>query len=212
MWAVGIIWALLAPLLLVPVIALLAWLLSRARVKFAVPLSVLAVVLTVSVFWFIDWSEFDRICKTEGAPTVYRRDTAEGIFLNSGTSNSFGMRYLQDEGFSWVEARSVTEPNGWVRYERSANGTITTARISSITARYEVREDFIKPNGHTDMSRTQVVDRSTGEVVAKAGSANFDGGRMNAVLGVWGARSCPSPMSSPEGFDGFYHLARHALR
>ncbi|HEY6864962.1 MAG TPA: hypothetical protein VI319_13780 [Burkholderiales bacterium] len=212
MWAVGIIWAVFAPLLLAPVVALLAWLLSKARIRLAVPLAVLAVVLPVSIFWFIDWSEFDKICKTEGAPVVYRRSLAEGIFLNSGTSNSFGMRYLQEEGFSWVEARSVTEPGAWVRYERSANGTISTTRISALTARYEVREDFIKPDRHTGLSRTQVIDRVTGELVAKAASANFDGGRMNAVLGVWGSRSCPSAMSSPEGFDGYYHLASHALR
>ena len=212
MWLVGIVWAMFAPLLLVPVVALLSWLLIKAHVKFAVPLSVLVVVVTVSIFWFHDWSEFDRICKAEGGPVVYRRDRAEGIFLNSGTSNSFGMRYLQEDGFSWVEARSVTEPDAWVRYERSANGTITTNRIASITARYEVREDFIKPNRHTGLSRTQVIDRSTGERLAKAASANFDGGRMSGVLGVWGTRSCPSPMSSPEGFDGFYHVASHALR
>lgn len=210
--AFGIVWAVLAPLSLVLAAALLSWLLLKAHVKYAIPLSVLAVVGPVSAFWYLDWSEFDEICKAEGGPVVYRHNTAEGFFLNSDTSNSFGMRYLQDEGFSWVEAASVTKPNTWVRYERSQNGSITTTAIPSVSARYEVREDFRKPIHHTGLSRTQVIDRTTGELVARAASATFDGGRMNMVLGMWGTRSCPSAMSSPEDFNASYHLASRALR
>ena len=211
--AIGILWALLAPVSLVLAAALLSWLLVKARVKFkyAVPLSALAVGVPVWVGWYVDWSDFDRICKAEGAPVVYRHDKAEGIFLNSPTANSFGMRYLQ-EGFGWVEAASVSQPGAWVRYERSADGAIATTPIATLSARYEVREDFTQPSRYTASTRTQVIDRRTGAVLARAGSATFDGGRMNLVLGMWGMRSCPSAMRAPEGFDAFYHLARHALR
>ncbi len=212
MMLVGILWAALAPLSLVLVAALLAWLLKKARIRFPIPLSVLAVALPVSACWYLDGAEFDRICKAEGVAVVYRRATAEGIFLRSQTSNSFGMRYLQDEGFSWVEAAGAGEPDTWIRYERAANGAISAARIPAITARYEVREEFTKPNRHTGLSTTLVTDRRTGELLAKAASATFDGGRMNPVLGAWGTRSCPSAMSSPEAFNAFYHLANHTLR
>ena len=212
MMLVGIIWAALAPVSIFLAAVLLAWLLRRAHVKWAVTLAVAAVAGPVAFFWLLDHAEFEQVCEREGRTVIYRHATADGIFLDSGTSNSFGMRYLHDEGFRWVEARSIYKRDAWVRYERAADGSIKTTNIPALSARYEVAEDFSKPFGHTSLSRTLVIDRTTGEVLAKAGSANFDGGRMNPVLGAWGMRSCPSAMSSPTAFSDFYHLARNALR
>lgn len=212
MMLIGIIWAALAPLSLVLAAMLLAWLLRKAGGRWAIPLAVAAVVMPVAVFWRLDWAEFDQVCEREVKPVAYRRAAADGIFLNSGTSNSFGMRYLQEEGFRWVEAPSIYKQGGWVRYERAANGSIATTDIPAISARYEVMEDFAKPYSHTALSRTLVIDRTTGEILAKAGSAQFDGGRMNPVLGAWGMRSCPSAMDSPTAFSDFYHLAKNTLR
>lgn len=212
MMLVGILWAALAPLSLVIAAALLAWALRRAGVKWALPLAALAVAVPVATLWIRDRSEFLQVCEREGEPVVYRHASADGLYLNSTTANSFGMRYLQEEGFRWVEAPSLARPGTWVRYERAADGSIATRDIPGLSARYEVMENFAKPYRHTTLSRTLVIDRATGEVLAKAGSANFDGGRMNPVLGAWGTRSCPSAMDSPSAFSAFYHLAKNALR
>jgi len=212
MMLIGILWAGLAPVSLVLAAALVAWLLKREGVKRAVPLAIAAVAIPVAFFWLLDRSEFVGLCELEGKPVISRHATADGIFLNSGTSNSFGMRYLNAEGFRWVEAPSIYKRDAWVRYERAANGTVMTTDIPALSARYEVREDFIQPYGHTALSRTQVIDRATGEVLARAGSATFDGGRTRYVLGAWGIRSCPSVMDSPSAFDDYYHLAKKTLR
>lgn len=212
MTLIGILWAVAAPLLLLVAGAIVAFLLRRARAPRATPLAAVIVLGTVMVFWLYDRSKFVEVCEGEGKPVVYRRAAADGVFLNSGTSNSFGMRYIQEEGFKWVEAASIYKRNAWVRYERFGNGSIVTNDIPELTAEYEVREVFSQPYGHTGLSRTQVVDRASGDVLAKAASATFDGGRMKIVLGAWGVRSCPSAMTSSEDFNAFYHLAKNALR
>ena len=212
MMLIGILWTALAPVSLILAAALLAWLLRKKGARWAVPLAVAAVATPVAIFWLLDRSEFVQVCEREAKPVIYRHATADGIFLNSGTSNSFGMRYLHDEGFRWVEAPSIYRRDAWVRYERSANGSITTTDIPALSARYEVWEVFTQPYRHTGLSRTLVVDRATGEVLAKAGSATFDGGRVNVVLGAWGTRSCPSAMDSAAAFSDFYHLAKNTLR
>ncbi len=212
----GFLWAALAPLSLVLLIFALAWWLRRRQVRAAVTLSVAVVLLPVAAVWWWDHEVFLAVCNNEGKPVILHKAMAEGVFLNSGTSNSFGMRYLHEEGFAWIEAPSIYNRGGWVRYEydkaATATGNVTSREIPAITAQYEVREEHTTPNDFTSLSQTSVIDRTTGEVMARAGSANFSGGRMNLVLGAYGARSCPSAMSSPQDFNDYYHLAKKTLR
>ena len=216
MMFIGLIWAALAPLILVALIIALAWRLRRARAPSALLWAMAVVLLPVAAVWWWDRAEFIAVCTGEGKPVIFRKAMAEGVFLNSGTSNSFGMRYLQEEGFLWIEAPSIYQRDAWVRYERSGatgnGGNIKTSEFPVITARYEVREDSSEPFSHTSLSQTKIIDRISGDVLAKAGSAHFNGGRMKWVLGAWGTRSCPSAMSSPEDFDDYYHLAKKTLR
>jgi len=223
MMLIGLIWAALAPLILLALIAALAWLLRRARLRGAVVWAMAIVLLPVAAVWLWDRAEFIGVCSGEGKPVIFRKAMADGVFLNSGTSNSFGMRYLHDEGFSWIEAPSIYRRGSWVRYERSGavatdkdhsrtTANIITTEIPAITARFEVREDSSQPFSHTSLSQTSVIDRTSGELMAKAGNAHFSGGRMKWVLGAWGARTCPSAMSSPEDFNDYYHLAKKTLR
>ena len=162
--------------------------------------------------WLLQASEFEAVCKGEGAPEVFVHDHADGIFLNSPTANSFGLRYLQEEGFKWFEAKSIYKRDGWVRYELSPEGKIKTTDIPALTAQFEVREVSSQPLSHTHLSETEVVDRATGQIIAKAGSAVFDGGWASAVLGGWGLRTCPSAMTDSAGFRNYYHLTKDALR
>lgn len=217
MMILGFIWAAFAPVILIVLVVVLARWLGRAAVRGAVLWAMGVVLLPVAALWFWDREAFLNVCATEGKPIIFRKAMAEGIFLNSGTSNSFGMRYLHEEGFSWVEAPSIYRRGSWVRYARSGpagNGTanITTTEIAEITARYEVREESSEPFDHTHLSQTVIVDRTNQEVMAKAGTAHFSGGRAKWVLGAWGSLSCPSPMSHPDDFNDYYHLAKKTLR
>jgi hypothetical protein len=216
MMLLGIVWAALAPLSLVLLIVLLRQVLRRSGLGPALPVAVALIIVPVAALWLTDRAQFRTVCEGVGAPVVYRKVSADGIYLNSGTANSFGMRYIQDEGFAWVEAPSIYKRDAWVRYQRDTTAknanAIATVEIDSLTARYEVRELFSQPFKHTGLSLTQVVDRSTGDILAKAGSGTFDGGRAKWVLGAWGMSSCPSAMRASQVFNDYYHLARNTLR
>lgn len=212
MTLLGILWAAFAPLLLVVPFAALLVVLRKRGVRHPKTISAVAVMAIVAAPWLYGNSEFQSVCAEQGRPVIYQHAVADGVLLSSGTSNSFGMRYLNEEGFSWVEARSIYKRDGWVRYTKNASGGISTTDIGEPTARYEVKEVFSEPFGHTHLSQTQVVDRQTGAVLSKAGSANYDGAWAKLALGAWGMRSCPSVMTASEDFGRYYHLARDTLR
>lgn len=208
----GMLWAAFAPVLLLVPIVWLTVALRKREIRRAPAVAVAVVLVPVGALWLYGDTEFRSVCDDQGRPTISQRAFADGVLLNSGTSNSFGMRYLQDEGFSWFEARSIYKRDGWVRYSKDADGKISTVDIDAPTARFEVREVFSAPFDHTHLSQTQVIDRQTGTVLSQAGSANYDGGWSKLVLGAWGMRSCPSAMFASEDFGRYYHLARDTLR
>lgn len=213
MMLLGVLWAAFAPLLLLPLVAAVGWALPRGwSRRRTVAVAAAAVGLPVALLWGLAWREYDSVCRTEVAARVLARGQADGIYLNSATANSFGMRYLHQEGFAWVEAPDYRQRGGFVRYTRAADGTVTDTPIDAPTARHEVREVHSEPFPHTHLARTEVVDRATGSVMAHAGSASFDGGPARWVLGAWGSRSCPSVVTDPAGFNAHYHLARDVLR
>lgn len=216
MMFLGLIWAALAPLSLVLVIVLLSREFKARLSRWAVPTASAVILGPVAAVWWLDRSEFRAVCTGEGAPVIYRKASADGVFLNSSTANSFGMRYLYDEGFAWIEAPSIYTRGAWVKYTRDTTsasaGAITTTDIPVLTARYEVREVFTQPNAHTGLSQTQIIDRTTGELLAKAGRASFSGGRVKWVLGAWGSSDCPSARTAPAHFNAYYHLAKQTLR
>lgn len=214
MMLVGIIWAATAPLLLLAAALLLMRLLAftgwsqQRRFAFAAAL----VALPTGALWWSDRAEFVAACDALGAPRIYATAHADGLYLNSSTANSFGTRYLHEEGFAWMEIRSIYQRDKFERWRRNADGSMATTPIENVTARYEARESFEQPYPHTGLSMTTIVDRQDGRVLAEAGHGNFDGGRARWVLGAYGSSSCPSAFSDSEGFRKYYHLANLTLR
>jgi hypothetical protein len=216
MMLIGIIWAMFAPLLLLIPVFVLYLAAGRIPVIKTRKLRVLfAAAITLSVVfpvWLRDSARFDAHCEALGVSQIFEKRKADGFFLDDSTANSFGMRYLQEEGFQWMEARSIYNRGGFTRYEKTATG-ITQKEIDRLTAAIEVKSDFTEDSISSTTLLT-VKDRQTGKVLARAANASFNGGSASIVLGAWGMRSCPSPMSSAgsEEFSRFYHLAKLTLR
>ena len=171
----GFLWAAFAPLLLLAAWAGLAWLLRRfapGRFGWRGALLLSAVVLGAPLGWIWrqDAEAFQALCRAEGATVIREKAQADGILLTSGTSNSFGMRYLHSEGFAWMESNDIYKRGGFVRYARNDKGEIATTKIDVPTARYEVRLAIIRyPAAGKVFERrsTSIVDRATGEVLAE---------------------------------------------
>lgn len=226
MTLLGLLWAMAAPLLL-----LLPWLLvvrvlsavalpqrlgvgpdRERRVRWATAAAlVLAVVLAL---WLPPRLRFARLCDELGPPRIDAVVQADGFFLDDSTANSFGMRYLHDEGFAWIEARSIYRRDAYTRYTWTPGG-IQTQEVEALTARYSVVA-LHEPSADGDVSvhRLQVLERDSGRVLASAANANFLGGPAKWVLGAYGSAHCPNPISAAggEAFQRNYHLARDTLR
>ena len=214
MTLLGLIWAVAAPLLLLSIGAILVLLLnftgwSRYR-RIAVATGI--VVVIVGSFWWKDYREFNAVCKRVGKPQIIARAKADGIFLDSPTANSFGMNYLNQQGFAWMEMRSIYDRNKIERVVREESGQTRTEPADAITARYEVRETFEQPYPHTSVNVTRIIDRQTGMVMAQAGTAHFDGGQVKWIMGVYGMSHFPSAMTGRDDFQTYYYLAQRTLR
>jgi hypothetical protein len=228
MMLVGILWAVLAPLSL-PLIAGLITLFIRrlARPGQAVPadavrppipaweiyiLSLTAVVICVGAIWVFDRYRFTDACNEmldEQVNAHLGGKMVEGIYLNDSTANSFGMRYLQEEGFRWMEAADYRQLGRFVRYERGADKSITTTSIDTPTAQFEVRSDFLRPDDYTSFTVTRILERQSQKELANAALGNFNGGRMRWLLGVYGTASCNAPGSAE--WSHAYHLAKEVF-
>jgi hypothetical protein len=213
MTLVGIIWAGLAPLLMVPVVALLVVMLRLTGwSKFTrIAVATICVVVPVGTVWWLDYREFEGVCKRVGKPQIFTRAVAEGIFLDSSTANSFGMRYLDPGSFHWMEMRSIYDPEKIEHVTRLPDGRTRSEPVDTITARYEVRETAELPFHHTTVMMRRIIDRETGQVMAQAGSAHFDGGRTMWLLGVYGSRHYPD-INHGDDFRTYYDLAKRTLR
>ncbi|AKI00297.1 hypothetical protein IMCC20628_01581 [Hoeflea sp. IMCC20628] len=211
MFLVGLIWWVAAPLSLVAAVIAVAIPLRKRGKAIGLTAGIAVVLIPVALVYAQDRAEFAAICDERTGTQIYKTATAEGMLLASETANSFGTRYIYDEGFQWYEAGDIYNRNAWVRYQRGENDTITTIAIPHPTARYEVRETLNSANSHTTINAVTIADRSTEEVLAVSAMANFDGGRMKYVLGMLGPASCPDP-GVGSGFNESYHLARDTLQ
>jgi hypothetical protein len=228
MMLVGIIWAMTAPaLLLIPFWLLIklfnkvhwfdrlqgSWTEARLKLLRGVLAAVL-VLAPVSLVWQLDHREFVQLCQQQGVPVIHRRAVTDGFFLDDGTANSFGMRYLQDEGFAWMEARSIYKRDEFVRYERAADGKISEKAQAVRTARYEVIGESSQPHAHTSMTRTRIIDTQApadAQEMAHAAMLHFNGGRLVMLLGAYGSDSFPSAMSDSKTWNEAYYLVRNTL-
>lgn len=218
MMLVGMVWALFAPLLLLIPAAGLGWLLHRrgwpARSTLRWPLAVGVVGTAVLAVWLPQRLQFAQLCDDLGPPQILQTAQADGFFLDDGTANSFGQRYLLEEGFAWMEARSIYKPDAYTRYSRATDGYIASEETTALTAAYRLHAANDELPDGTHVQRLQLTRIDSGVVLARAASANFHGGHARWVLGMWGSASCPNPVT-PAGSRAFMqtrHLARDALR
>ena len=228
MTLLGVIWAVFAPLLLLLPIGVIYRLIKPAVANieltrrlplwqgrlFRLGIAALMVLIPVRVVWYIDKAEFVALCKTEGAPVIRVKASTDGFFLDDSTANSFGQRYLQSEGFQWMEARSIYQRGEFTRYERSLDGTISQLAQKTKSARYEVVTEYLQPLAHTSLTVTRVIDTQAPDgkqEMARSAMAHFNGGRMHAVLGAYGSASYPDLASNQATWNDAYYLVRNTL-
>ncbi|KAB2934478.1 MAG: hypothetical protein F9K21_11550 [Rhodocyclaceae bacterium] len=220
----GLVLAVLGPLLLLLPIALLYFLFKRlglgarfglspvnARLLHlaAAAIAVLGVVLAT---YLPGRLEFERLCDALAEPRILERVRTEGFFLDDLTANSFGQRYVLEEGFAWFETHDIYKRGQFVRFRKS-DGKVLIEPAAELQARYTVKSDVEVRGNSIHVSRTAVSQRAGGRLLAEAHSVTYHGGPLGMVLGVHGLSHCPNPVTA-EGarrFDLYYHLVREVL-
>jgi hypothetical protein len=109
---IGILLAVFGPLLLIVPMAVVYWLLARSNIaarfdrrqemaRFAYTAIATVSVLAVVVATYLPGKlEYNRLCEKLAEPNIIEHGRADGFFLDDLTADSFGMRYLRNEGFT----------------------------------------------------------------------------------------------------------------
>lgn len=224
MMLVGLLLAVLGPLLLLLPIALLYFLFKRLGLGAHLGLSpvnarllhlaaaAIAVLGVVLATYLPGRLEFERLCGELAEPRILERVRAEGFFLDDLTANSFGQRYVLEEGFAWFETHDIYKRGQFVRFRKS-DGKVLIEPVAEPRARHTVKSGTeVRGNG-IHVSRTAVSERASGRLLAEAHSVTYHGGPLGMVLGVYGLSHCPNPVTA-EGsrqFNLYYHLVREVL-
>lgn len=220
----GILLGIFGPFLLIVPMAVMYWLFVRSnpaarfgwsrgtpRLAYAMT-AVLSVLLVVGTTYLPGKLEFNRLCESLAEPRPTERARADGFFLDDSTADSFGMRYLRDEGFAWFETRDIYKRDGYARYRKQGEEVVREP-VSELKALYTVQSTFEERSPGLQVNRVVVTERASGKLLAEAHSVTYHGGPLSLLLGLYGLSSCPSvhTQQGSRQFNAYYHLARDTL-
>lgn len=224
MMLAGLLLTVLGPLLLLLPIVLLVFLFGRAGLGARLGLSAdnarllhvaaagILVLGAVLATYLPGRIELERLCSELAEPRILERARVEGFFLDDLTANSFGQRYLGEEGFAWFETHDIYKRGQFVRF-RKAGDKVHTEPVTELQSRHVVKSATEVRDRTIHVSRTAISERESGRLLAEAHSVIYHGGPLGIVLGVYGMSNCPNPIT-PEGsrqFNLYYHLVREVL-
>ena len=227
MIGLGVVLAILGPLLLIPVIWLLYrclwWALVRwsppeklpksAARQVAIVLSFALVVGAMIASYLPGSWEYERLCAEHATPDASFRTRVDGFFR----TQMFPYRahkYLSQDSFSFVEAPDPYKKGILLRYTKGDNGELKQEQIPAISSTYGFRETFSELPGGITMTQKAFYEVATEQERARAANINYHGGPLSLFLGSYGMSSC-SNILTDEGslhFGTFYDLESIVLR
>lgn len=220
-FGLGMLLAVAGPLLVIPVVWLVYRLLAKPVVyavlvpplagrtarwtALAVSLVCAAVVLTLSYLpgkW-----EFDQLCSVHAAPTVSGRVSVAGFYRQHMFPYE-ATRYLDEGGFTFVEAPHPYEKGIYVRYSKTGEGETGEHKISALESRYGVRKTLSELSHGILLSEKRVYEMASDRELARAAHLTYEGGPLKLFLGAYGMSSCPdiSTEAGAQDFNTFYNL------
>ena len=223
----GVLLAIIGPLLLIPVVWLLYrffwWAMARqlspdrlakssARVV-ALALSVVLVVGVMIASYLPGYWEFERLCAEHAVPDASFRTTVDGFFRTKMFPYQ-SHKYLDQDSFSFVEAPDPYKKGVLLRYSKGEDGALKQEQIPAVSSQYGFRETFSELTGGITMTEKVIYEIATEQERARAAMINYHGGPLSLFLGSYGMRSCPDVLSA-EGsryFGIFYDLESIVLR
>ena len=216
MIGLGVLLAIIGPLLLIPI----TWLLYRfalkpllGSVKLALPLSILLVIAAVAFTYLPGRRAFDRRCAAAGPPVVSEQVNVVGFFRTAMFAYE-AAGYLTQDGFDFVEAPDPYRKGVTLRYTKASNDEVRQEEVTAIESLYAVRETFAQLDGGISSVEKVIYEIATGRALGRATQLIYQGGPLSILLGTMGVASCPDPGTAQGGkeFQIFYDLESYVLK
>jgi hypothetical protein len=212
---VGVLLAVIGPLLLVPV----TWLLYRFALRpffgskmQAAALAVVLVLAALALTYFPGKRAFDARCAEQASPVVSEQVDVDGFFRTSLFPYE-AVLYLTQEKFEFVEAPDPYRDGVMMRYSLAPNGEVRQDAITEPRSRYAVRNTYGLQGG-VSSSEKVIYELGTDRELARARELTYQGGPLAIFLGTFGMASCPD-IRTAEGskdFKIFYDLESYVLQ
>ncbi len=227
MIGIGVLLAIIGPLLLIPV----AWLLYRfalrplasrlagARLssndtsRFALGLTVGILAAVIAASYYPGKQQFDELCAEHAKPQLSRRVLVDGFYADNLFAYQ-AAQYIQNGEFTFVEAPDPYKRDVYLRYERDSDGNVSPEVIEAPVSRFGLRQSFSELRGGMTMTEKVIYERTADTELARAASVTYMGGPFSLFLGAYAISSCPDPVTAKgsEAFNTFYHLETLVLR
>jgi hypothetical protein len=224
---IGVLLAIVGPLLLIPV----AWLLYRfalrplasrlagARLssgdtsRFALGLTVGILAAVIAASYYLGKQQFDGLCAEHAEPQVTRRVLVDGFYADNLFAYQ-AAQYIQNGEFTFIEAPDPYKRGAILRYERDADGNVRPEVIEAPDSLFGLRQSFSELRGGMTMTEKVIYTRTTNAELARAASVTYMGVPLSLFLGIYAISSCPDPSTAEgsEAFNTFYHLETLVLR
>lgn len=224
-FGLGILFGVFGPLLLVPVVWVVArwplrpligrWTDQRfgslsGFVRLLVATALVVAVVLVS--YLPGRMEFEHLCEVH-TPVIKEVTDVPGFYATELYPYK-AERFLREWGFAYIEAPDMYKKERTLRYEVGIDGKTIVTEVPAPTSRYAVSDTFRELGNTLILDEKRVFEMATGRELAHAGSVTYHGGYLRLVLGVYGLSSCPRPGTEKESrqFDDYYYLERKVLR
>ena len=220
-FGLGVLLAILGPLLLLPAAWLLQWLL-RPLVRRLAPGSLTAratgslgwltaaglIGATLVATWYPGHVEFERLCMRYAFPQIAERVSVEGFYRERLFPHE--THRLFDAGFSYLETVDPQYPNETrqLRYRSGPGGAVLAEPVEAFTSRHGVEQTLVHEAYGILRTEKRISARDDGRLLARAGEVTYQGGPLALFLGAYAIESCPD-IREPQGsraFMTFYDL------
>lgn len=224
-FGLGIIIAVFGPLLLIPVIFVIArWPLRlliggwadrlfgalSGFVRFLVATILVAAVVFAT--YLPGRMEYEHLCEVH-APVIAEVVDVPGFYATELYPYR-AERFLREWGFTYIEAPDMYKKERTLRYELGGDGKTIVTEIPTPTSRYAVSDTFRELGNTLVLNEKRVFEMTTGRELAHAGSVTYHGGYLRLILGVYGMSNCPHPRTAKgsQQFADYYYLEQKVLR
>lgn len=222
---IGVLLAVIGPLLLIPV----AWVLYRLAIRplvvriatpslsadsargLALGITVGLLAAAIAASYFPGKQQFDALCAQHAQPQIGRRVFVEGFYADE-LFDYEAAGYIRDKGFTFVEAPDPYKQGVLLRYTLDG-AEIQSEIIESPSSLYGLRQTLTVLSSSLHISEKTIYDLATRSELARAAQVTYDGGPLSLFLGSYAMTSCPDIRTTKgsEDFNTYYNLETLAL-